>query len=223
MKNILIGCEESQRICIAFRKRGFEAYSCDLLPCSGGHPEWHLQMDVFEAVKLKQWDLFIAHPECTRLTVAANRWYAPEYSDRFPNIQKEREDAINFFMRIVNVDISCKAIENPIGIMSTIYRKANQIIQPYEYGDPERKSTCLWLYGLPKLKPTNIVEPEIITFESGKTMSKCHVESFGLEKEERRRVRSITFDGIANAMAHQWGDFLLSGKKIEQYKQGTLF
>lgn len=220
---ILIGCEESQRVCIAFRKCGFESYSCDLLPCSGEHPEWHLQMDVFEAVKLHRWDLFIAHPECTRLTVTANRWYAPEYSERFPTIHEDRQKAIDFFMRIVDVDIPRKGIENPIGIMSSIYRKADQIIQPYQFGDPERKSTCLWLYGLPKLKPTNIVEPEIITFNSGKTMSKCHAESFKLDKEERRRVRSVTFEGIANAMDQQWGDFLLSGKKIETVKQLNLW
>jgi hypothetical protein len=212
-KKVLIGCEESQTVCLAFRNLGFEAYSCDLLPCSGGYPEFHLQMDVFEAVKLKKWDLFIAHPECTRLTVTANKWYKPEYAQRFPNIHKERKDAIDFFMRIVDADIPHKAIENPIGIMSSIYRQPDQIIQPYYFGDAERKATCLWLYGLPKLtyslentlfdKKTS-VNPEIVVFISGKTMSKYHYDSTKLTKEERRKLRSKTFQGIANAMAEQW-------------------
>lgn len=201
---VLIGCEESQTICKAFRELGHEAYSCDLLPCSGGHPEWHYQQDIFEVIKLKKWDLGIFHPECTRLTVTANKWYKPEYSDRFPNIHQERKLAIEFFMKIVDCGLDRWAIENPIGIMSTLYRKPNQIIQPYQFGDAERKSTCLWTKGLPKLKHTNVVEPNIITFKSGKTMSACHYNSVGLDKESRRKARSVTFPGIAKAMAEQW-------------------
>jgi len=171
----------------------------------GGHPEWHLHMDIFEAIKLKNWDLAIFHPECTRLTVTANKWYKPEYSDRFPNIHEERKQAISFFMALTKTNIPMVAIENPIGIMSTEYRKPNQIIQPYQFGDKERKSTCLWLNGLPKLIHTNIVIPEIITLKSGATMSKCHYDSAKLPKEERRKLRSKTFQGIADAMADQWG------------------
>jgi hypothetical protein len=118
---VLVGCEESQTVCKAFRALGHEAYSCDLLPCSGGHPEWHLQMDVFEAIKLKKWDIGIFHPECTRLTVAANKYYKPEYAERFPTINEDREKAVEFFIKLTEVDIPMTAIENPIGIMSTRY------------------------------------------------------------------------------------------------------
>ena len=218
---ILIGCEESQVVCKAFRKRGHEAYSCDLLPCSGGHPEWHLQMDVFEAIEKIKPTLGIFHPECTRLTVAANKYYKPEYSDRFPNIHKERQEAVDFFMRIVNVDIPFKAIENPIGIMSTRYRKPNQIVQPYMFGDAERKGTCLWTYNLPKLEPTDIVEPDIIVHKSGRTDSRLHFETLKLPKEERRKARSVTFQGFANAMAEQWGNYINDSppKKTREMKK----
>jgi len=210
---VLIGCEESQAVCKAFRELGHEAYSCDLLPCSGGHPEWHYQQDVLEVIKLKDWDLFIGHPECTRLTVTANKWYKPEYSERFPNIHKEREQAVEFFMKLVNCGIKHIAIENPIGIMSTRYRKPNQVIQPYQFGSPVRKSTCLWLTNLPKLIPTDIVSHEVFTFKSGKTMSMEHYLSASLPKEERRKRRSVTFPGIAKAMAEQWSEFLLTPNK----------
>jgi len=201
---ILIGCEESQTVCKAFRKLGFEAYSCDLLPASGGHPEWHLQIDVFEAIKLIKPEVGIFHPECTRLTVAANKYYKPEYAERFPTIHEDRKKAVEFFLKIVETKIKYKAIENPIGIMSRLYRKPNQIIQPYQFGDAERKSTCLWLEKLPNLKPTNIVPPDIIFHKSGRTDSKLHFETLKLPKEERRKARSKTFEGIANAMAEQW-------------------
>lgn len=238
--NILIGCEESQVVATAFRKNGHTAFSCDLLLCSGGHPEYHLQRDVFETIENTPkchecgkpciidynsyrcdfcnrlwpltyeyerviWDKAIFHPECTRLTVTANKWYKPEYANRFPNIHVERERAKDFFMKLTKTNIPQTAIENPIGIMSTFYRKPDQIIHPYHFGDPQRKSTCLWLKNLPKLVPTNIVEPKIITFKSGKTMSECHFKSVGLSKEERRKFRSVTFPGIARAMADQWG------------------
>ena len=207
---VLIGCEESQVVCKAFRKLGHEAYSCDLLPCSGGHPEWHLQMDVFEAIKSNDWDLGIFHPECTRLTVTANKWYKPEYADRFPTIHEDRELAVEFFMKLINCGLPKICVENPIGIMSTRYRKPDQIVQPYHFGDPERKSTCLWLHNLPKLERTNVVEPNIIYHKSGRTDGKLHFETLKLPKEERRRVRSITFEGVAEAMALQWGGVKIS-------------
>lgn len=207
---VLIGCEESQAVTKAFRELGHEAYSCDLLPCSGGHPEWHLQGDIFEAIELKQWDLAIFHPECTRLTITANKWYKPEYSDRFPTIHQDREIAIEFFMKLVNCKIPCFAIENPIGIMSTRYKKPNQIIQPYFFGDTERKATCLWLNNLPGLIPTNIVEPHIVYHKSGRTDGKLHFETMKLPKEQRRKARSVTFPGIAQAMAIQWSNYTLS-------------
>jgi hypothetical protein len=201
---ILIACEESQTVCKAFRELGHESYSCDLLPCSGGHPEWHLQCDVLTVLN-NGFDMMIAHPECTRLTVAANKYYKPEYSNRFPTINQDREEAVEFFMKLANANINRIAIENPIGIMSTRWRKPDQIIQPYYFGDPERKATCLWLKNLPKLTPTNIVTPEIIYQKSGKTDSRLHFETLKLPKEERRKARSKTFQGIADAFASQWG------------------
>ena len=148
--------------------------------------------------------MMIAHPECTRLTVTANKWYKPEFAKRFPTIHEDREEAVKFFMRLVNAPIPKIAIENPIGIMSTRYRKPDQIIQPYHFGDTERKSTCLWLKDLPKLKHTNVVEPEIIYHKSGRTDGKLHYETMKLPKEERRKARSVTFQGIADAIADQW-------------------
>ena len=201
---ILVACEESQVVCKAFRKIGHEAYSCDLLPCSGSHPEWHLQCDVLSILD-DGWDMMIAHPECTRLTCAANKYYKPEYSERFPTIQQDRLSAIDFFMKLVSAKIPKKAIENPIGIMSSKYRKPDQIIQPFQFGHTERKATCLWLYNLPKLEHTKLVEPDIIVHKSGKTDSRLHYETLSLTKEERRKARSRTFEGIADAMATQWG------------------
>lgn len=200
---ILIACEESQTVCIAFRKLGHEAYSCDLLPCSGGHPEWHLQQDVIPLLG-DGWDLMIAHPECTRLTVAANKYYKSEYSHRFPTIHEDRESAVTFFMLLSRAPIEKIAIENPIGIMSTRWRKPDQIIQPYQFGHTERKATCLWLKNLNPLIPTDIVAPDIIVHKSGKTDSRLHYETLKLPKEERRKARSKTFQGIADAMATQW-------------------
>jgi hypothetical protein len=205
---ILIGCEESQAVCIEFRKLGHEAYSCDLLPCSGGHPEWHIHGDVFDAIKSDDWDLGIFHPECTRLTVCANKYYKPEYAERFPTIHQNRELAVQFFMKLVNCGLPAWAIENPIGIMSTRYRKPDQIIQPYHFGDTERKATCLWLHNLPRLIKTDVVEPEIIYHKSGRTDGKLHFETLKLPKEDRRKARSVTFPGIAKAMAEQWGEYL---------------
>jgi hypothetical protein len=204
---VLIACEESQTITKEFRKLGHEAYSCDILPCSGGHPEWHIQEDIFEVLERNEgfFDLMIAHPECTRLTVTANKWYKPEFAERFPTIHEDREKAVEFFMKLANSTIPKIAIENPIGIMSTRWRKPDQIIQPYQFGDPERKSTCLWLKNLPKLTHTEIVEPVIIYHKSGRTDGRLHFETMKLPKEERRKARSVTFPGIAKAIAEQWG------------------
>jgi hypothetical protein len=213
---VLVACEESQAVTIEFRKLGIEAFSCDLLPCSGGHPEWHLHCDVFEIIN-NGWTLMVAHPECTRLTVTANKWYKPEFSHRFPTIHEDREKAVEFFMAMVNAPIKYKAIENPIGIMSTRYRKPDQIIQPYQFGSPTRKATCLWLSGLPKLVHTDIVAHEVVTFKSGKTMSKEHYLSASMKKEERRKKRSVTFPGIAKALADQYSRFILSGLSVQEW------
>lgn len=217
---VLVACEESQRVCMAFRKKGHEAYSCDIIPCSGGHPEWHIMQDViplldgrciFETMDGIQhlidckWDLIIAHPPCTYLTLSGNKWFNPEFADRFPDRQKQRKEAVDFFMAIANADCDRIAIENPVGIMSSQWRKPDQYIEPYMFGDPEKKKTGLWLKGLPLLKPTNIVEPVIIHCKSGANEPRWHMETMHLQKEERSRVRSQTFIGIAKAMAEQWG------------------
>lgn len=149
---VLIACEESQRVCIAFRKRGHEAYSCDILEPSGGHPEWHILGDALKATEggrittmdgkthdIGRWDLLIAHPPCTYLTLAGNKWFKPEFADRFPDRQKQRKEAVDFFMAIANADCDRIAIENPVGIMSSQWRKPDQYIEPYMYGDPEKK------------------------------------------------------------------------------------
>ena len=156
--NVLIACEESQAVCLAFRERGFNAFSCDILDCSGGHPEWHIKDDV-KRYLWKGWDLIIAHPPCDYLTVSNNN--AMEYGCKKYSAEQARElrkKAIKFFMLFVEAPIKHVCIENPIGVMSTKYRKPDQIIQPWQFGHGETKSTCLWLKNLPKLKPTNIVE-----------------------------------------------------------------
>ena len=202
---VLVACEESQRVCIAFRKKGHEAYSCDIEPCSGGHPEWHIQDDVLKHLD-EDWDLIIAHPPCTYLTVAANKYYNVEkYGDKAKIRLYERQNAIEFFMQFTGLKCPKVCIENPIGIMSTYYKKPTQIIQPFQFGHRERKATCLWLKGLPPLQPTNIVEPDIIKHPSGKTDSRLHYETFKLPAKERSKMRSKTFEGIAKAMAEQWG------------------
>lgn len=205
---VLITHEESQTVMEAFLEAGHDAYSNDLLPCSGKYPERHLQMDCFEAINLIKPYFLGMHPECTRLTVAANKYYLPKYADRFPTIHQDRAKAVEHFMRcaIELERVGRGYIENPIGIMSRLYKKPTQIIQPYQFGHPERKSTCLWIEGLPCLESTEIVKPDIIVHKSGRTDSRLHYETFKLPKEERRKARSKTFPGIAIAMAEQWSE-----------------
>ena len=202
---ILVACEESQAVTKELRLLGHEAYSCDILESSGGHPEWHLQQDVVPLLKEK-WDMIIAFPPCTYLTVTGNRWFNIErYGDKAIQRYKDREFGIWFFKLFADADCEKIAIENPVGIMSTAWRKPDQIIQPWQFGDAYEKTTCLWLKGLPKLVPTNIVEvPPRKQFDSGKSMPEWYANAFSLPKEERARLRSKTFPGIAKAMAEQW-------------------
>ena len=204
---VLIACEESQTVCKAFRERGHEAYSCDIQAQSGGHPEWHIQGDALKAIESQQWDIIIAHPPCTYLTVTGNRWYNVErYGEKAIQRYRDQEEAMEFFMAIAGADCERIAIENPVGIMSSRWRKSDQIIEPWQFGDPYEKKTCLWLKGLPKLIPTNIVEvPPRKTYASGRTMPAWYAESWRLPKAERAKLRSKTFPGIAKAMAEQWG------------------
>ena len=202
---ILLACEESQTVTIEMRKLGHEAFSCDLLECSGGHPEWHLQQDVTELLK-QHWDLIIAFLPCTFLTVTGNRWFNIErYGEKAIQRHKDREFAIKFFKMFAESNCERVAIENPVGIMSSEWRKPDQIINPFQFGDAFEKKTCLWLKGLPKLEPTNIVEPPKRTeFASGKSMPTWYADDWRLPKEERAKLRSKTFEGIAKAMAMQW-------------------
>jgi site-specific DNA-cytosine methylase len=206
---VLVACEESQAVTIELRKIGHEAYSNDLIECSGGHPEWHLQQDTLELLN-QEWDMIIAFPPCTYLTVTGNRWFNIEkYGEKAIQRHKDRDWAVNFFKLISQANCQKIAIENPVGVMSTILRKPEQIINPFQFGDAFEKKTCLWLKGLPKLKYTNVVEPpERTRFESGKTMPAWYAEAWRLPKEERAKLRSKTFLGIANAMAEQWGGAL---------------
>lgn len=190
---ILVACEESQTVCKAFRAKGHEAYSCDILPCSGGHPEWHIQGDVTLLLKEK-WDMMIAHPPCTYLTVTANRYFLNN-----PERWEKRLEAIKFVHLLMNADIPKIALENPVGVISTYIRKPDQYIEPFEFGHTDSKKTGLWLKNLPLLKPTNIVKPEFVTI-NGKRYSKTHAYSWNNSK-----LRSKTYSGIADAMAEQWG------------------
>lgn len=201
--NILVGCEESGIVTKAFRDLGFNAFSCDLKPTSGNHPEWHLQMDVFEAVKLKKWDMGIFFPTCTYLTLTANRWIKdqPERLSGALVGQARRDarvEASKFFMDLYNCDIPRIAIENPIGVMSTLFRKPDQVIQPWMFGHREVKGTCLWVRGLPKLTPTNIVQGR---------EAKMHMMG---PSKDRTMLRSKTYPGIAKALAKQYTDYILN-------------
>ena len=210
MKRILLACEESQAVTKAFRKLGFEAFSCDLLPCSGGHPEWHFQEDMFKVIKREpKFDLMIAFPPCTDLAVSGARHFERKIADG------SQQKSIEFFMSVINADVERIAVENPIGIMSGKYRKPDQIIQPWMFGDKAQKSTCLWLKNLPLLEPTNIVEKgEFFEFISKKgekkRMPMWYYKALQDAKTpaERRTLRSKFFQGMADAMAEQWSKVL---------------
>jgi hypothetical protein len=203
---VLIACEFSGVVRDAFIGGGHEAMSCDLEPTSTPGP--HYQGSVLDIIN-NGWDLMIAHPPCTYLTLTGNKWFKPEFAERFPNRHQQRQEAVDFFMDLANADIPKIAIENPIGVMSRIYRKPNQIVQPYEYGYETTKATCLWLKGLPNLRPTNIVSKgEVVISKSGNRMSKWYYETSKLPLKGgiRAKARSVTFQGIADAMADQWGN-----------------
>lgn len=243
---VLVACEESQEVCKAFRELGHEAYSCDIQPCSGGHPEWHIQgdalnliggrkatlfrtleeyhykfqtMDGREHVLPLTWDLIIAHPPCTYLTVSGNAYFSEEkYGDKAKARKVEREKAADFFMRFINADCDHIAVENPVGCMSTRYRKPDCIIQPFQFGHPYSKTTCLWLKGLPKLQPTNVLQKPDSGWENQQITRDGRYGGYGgkwgCRKDGKwlrygdpavKRERSKTFPGVARAMAEQWG------------------
>ena len=238
---ILVACEESQAVCKAFREKGHEAYSCDVIECSGGHPEWHIKQDVLDILNPKhlwsgegvkgigfftcdnkwhfiedKWDMIIAFPPCTDLAVSGARHFEKKRADG------RQKESIEFFCQFLNAECDKVVIENPIGIISGDYipkwfpelatkyslpKKQTQIIQPYEYGHNAKKSTCLWIKGLPMLKPTNIVEPDLVSYtcKSGKKVTFSRHMVQGFENGERAKSRSKTFEGVARAMSEHWG------------------
>ena len=194
---ILVACEESQAVTIEMRRLGHEAYSCDIEPCSGGHPEWHLQVDALELLKMK-WDMILAFPPCTHLAVSGARYFEQKRKDG------RQQAAIDFFMRFANADCPKIAIENPVGIMSSVWRKPDQIIQPWQFGHGETKKTCLWLKGIPLLVPTNNVD--------GREQRIWKMPP----SEDRAKNRAKTFPGIARAMAEQWAGDIREGSQCEK-------
>jgi len=235
---ILIGCEESGIVTQNFRDLGFTAFSCDILPTSGNHPEWHIQGDIFEvlsAIKfytqnfdshyINGWDGMICFPPCTHLAVSGAAHFEQKRKDG------RQQEGIDFFLKLANADIKHIAIENPVGIMSSLYRKPDQVIQPYYFGDEAQKTTCLWLKNLPPLyhndKP-NLFDSEVthsgkgefieLEYKGGvkKKTSKWEYECAKSPIEIRAKLRSKTFPGIAKAMATQWGAYLLNIENLSE-------
>lgn len=188
-KRVLVACEESQAVTKAFRRLGHEAFSCDIAPCTGGHPEWHLQKDVLSVLS-DEWDMVIAFPPCTHLCASGARWWAEKDADG------RQQAGVDFFMQFTVIPCSQVAIENPIGLMSRRYRPPDQILQPWQFGHGETKATCLWLKGLPALVPTRIV--------TGREDRVWRMPP----SPERAALRSKTYSGVAVAMARQWGGYV---------------
>jgi hypothetical protein len=205
---ILIACEESQAVTIQFRNLGFEAFSCDIQDESGGFPQWHIKGDVLEVIN-KGWDCMVAFPPCTDLAMSGAKHFEQKRKDG------RQQKSIQFFMQLVNAPVTFIAIENPIGVMSSFYKKPDQIINPFDFGDAAKKPTCLWLKNLPKLKSTNLGDAplfgqtldkgEFHTTKGGKTLPKWYNLP---PSKNRAKIRSKTFPGIALAMATQWGEYL---------------
>lgn len=220
---VLVACEESQEVCKAFRAKGHEAYSCDIIDCSGGHPEWHIKGDALELITPEcksfttmdgvththtRWDLLIAHPPCTYLSNAgAARLYKKIGGKSYCEVDRLNKgmDAKEFFMHFWEADCEKIVIENPIP--SAIYRlpKYTQIIQPYEHGEPWSKKTCLWLKNVPKLKPTNVVQPQCSWVSGGSKKADGSPRENKGTTFRSAKIRSKTFPGIARAFAEQWG------------------
>jgi len=209
---VLVACEESQSITKEFRKLGYKAFSCDLLDCSGGHPEWHIKGDAIKEAYSGKYSMMIAHPPCTYLAVSGARWMYNKDGTKNKERWKNQLDALWFVRKLMEAPIEKIAIENPISVISTQIRKPDQIIQPWQFGDKVQKTTCLWLKNLPHLKPTKIVDKgEFIEWVDKKTgkkkrQAKWYYDALSKAKndDERRTLRSKTFPGIAKAIAKQW-------------------
>lgn len=191
---VLCACEESQAVTSELRRLGHEAYSCDLLPTSGAHPEWHVRADAVEVAKLA-WDMVIAFPPCTHLACSGARWFGEKRRDG------RQQQAIGLFLALATLDhVPRLAVENPVGIMSRLYRRPDQVIQPWQFGHPETKATCLWLRGLPPLVPTHDVSDEMAQLPDAEAHRVHHMAP----GPDRQRLRGRTYPGIARAMAEQW-------------------
>ena len=204
---VLIACEYSGTVRDAFIKRGHQAISCDILPTDVPGP--HYQGDVFDLIDDRNsngWDLMIAHPPCTYLTVTGNKWMKPEFAHRFPDRHKQRQEALEFFKRLFECNIPRVCLENPVGVVSTMYKKPTQYIHPWQFGDPHSKKTGLWLKNLPALVSTKIVEPQFHTYKDGRRDPVWHMDSMKLPPLERMKFRSKTCQWIADAMADQWSN-----------------
>lgn len=219
--NVLVACEESQRVCMAFRERGFNAFSCDIQECSGGHPELHILGDAVKALDageittmdgethyIPKWDLLIAHPPCTYLSNAGARhlWKGHQLQEDRVMLGIRARD---FFMEFWRANITHVAIENPVPSKVFAMPEYSQIIQPYQFGHPYTKKTCLWLRNLPPVMPTNIVEPTATWCPSGSYSHKHGEKHRGMFTTDRAKNRAKTFPGIAKAFAEQWGDYIL--------------
>ena len=218
---VLVACEESQAVCKAFREKGHEAYSCDIIDCSGGRPEWHIKQDVIPLLNGNcefkttdgtqhkidgKWDMIIAFPPCTYLTNTGNPYLNVEkWGEKAMQRYKDREAAFEFFMKFANADCEKIVIENPIGYVNTHWRKPNQIIQPWQFGHPYTKATCLWLKGVDNLKPLITKKPENCKSYAWETMLDERGKTISWDSELSKKLRSKTFPTIAKAMGEQWG------------------
>lgn len=205
---VLIACEESQAVCKAFRELGHEAYSCDIQDCSGGHPEWHFKQDVLPLLH-EHWDLIIAHPPCTYMSKAGARWMYPTAGNLSEERYRLSQEAKAFFMEFYRCDCEHVAIENPVPLKVVGLPEPTQAVQPYEFGEPYSKKTLLWLKGLPKLQPTEIIA-EHKPWMPSNTSGFAHGQGGSRGVAHDQRTASRTFAGIAKAMAEQWSNYLLS-------------
>lgn len=218
---ILVACEESQVVCKAFREKGHEAYSCDIIECSGGHPEWHIRWDALALLNGNctfitcdgemhtingKWDMIIAFPPCTYLTNTGNPYLnVKKWGEKAIQRAKDRVEAFDFFMKFANADCEKIVIENPIGYVNTHWRKPNQIIQPWQFGHPFTKGTCLWIKGVDNLKPAVTEKPQECKSYAWETMIDERGKTISWDSDLSKKLRSKTFEGIAKAMAEQWG------------------
>jgi len=204
---VLVACEESQAVTKEFRLLGHEAYSCDVIDCSGGHPEWHIKGDVLKELN-KGWDLMVAHPPCTYLSISGSRWLYNKDGSKNVERWSNREKALDFVRELLNAPIEHIALENPVSVISSQIRKPDNVIEPYQFGHGETKRTCLWLKNLPKLKPTNIVEGRETKIWNG--MRDDTGKKLSWNSEEIKIARSKTYKGIAEAIAMQWSSYVLN-------------